>query len=109
MDHLEELRRLAVNDTELGARCCRGWGTGPPVLDTRTQALVRLAALVAVDGATPSYGALTDAALEAGATVDEIVGVLAGVVPVTGFPCVVRAAPKLALALGYDTDDEPAV
>ena len=30
---------------------------------------------------------------------------LVGVVPVVGLPCVVAAAPKLALALGYDTDE----
>ena len=30
---------------------------------------------------------------------------LVGVVPVVGLPCVVEAAPKLALALGYDTDE----
>ena len=30
---------------------------------------------------------------------------LVGVVPFVGIPCVVAAAPKLALALGYDSDD----
>ncbi len=66
---------------------------------------MRLAALVAVGGAVPSYSAQADAAVGAGASVAEIVDVLVGVVPVVGFPCVVAAAPKLALALGYDTDD----
>jgi alkylhydroperoxidase/carboxymuconolactone decarboxylase family protein YurZ len=74
-------------------------------LDPRTLALVRLAALVAVGGAVPSYGAQADAAVDAGATVDEIVDVLVGVIPVVGLPCVVAAAPKLALALGHDVDD----
>jgi len=31
--------------------------------------------------------------------------VLIAVLPVVGIPCVVAAAPKLALALGYDSDD----
>jgi hypothetical protein len=30
--------------------------------------------------------------------------VLTGVLPIIGLPLVVAAAPKLALALGYDTD-----
>ena len=42
---------------------------------------------------------------DAGATVAEIVEVLVGVVPIVGLPCAVAAAPKLAMALGYDIDD----
>jgi len=70
---------------------------------TKTLALVRLAALVAVGGAVPSYGAHADAAVDAGATAAEIVDVLVGVIPVVGLPAVVATAPKLAIALGYDT------
>ena len=43
--------------------------------------------------------------MNAGATAAEIVDVLVGVVPIVGLPCVVAAAPKLAMALGYDVDD----
>ena len=53
----------------------------------------------------PSYGAEADAAVNAGATAAEIVEVLVSVIPIVGFPCVVAAAPKLAVALGYDTDE----
>ena len=74
-------------------------------LNPKTLALVRLAALVAVGGAVPSYGAQADAAVGAGATAAEIVDVLVGVVPVVGLPSVVAAAPKLAMALGYDIDE----
>ena len=74
-------------------------------LDPKTLALVRLAALVAVGGAVPSYGAQADAAVDAGATAAEIVDVLVAVTPVVGLPHVVAAAPKLAMALGYDTND----
>ena len=73
-------------------------------LDARTLALVRLDALVAVGGAVASYGAQADAAVDAGATAAEIVDVLVGVVPIVGLPRVVAAAPKLAMALGYDID-----
>ena len=74
-------------------------------LDPRTLALVRLAALVAVGGAVPSFGAQTDAAVSAGASDAEIVEVLLGVISVVGLPRVVAAAPKLAMALGYEIDE----
>jgi 4-carboxymuconolactone decarboxylase len=61
--------------------------------------------LVAVGGAVPSYEAQADAAVSAGASAAEIVDMLVGVVPIVGLPRVVAAAPKLAMALGYDTDD----
>ena len=86
--------------------CLGGGGVDSPGLDAKTLELVRLAALVAVGGAVPSYGAQADAAVNAGATAAEIVDVLVCVVPIVGLPCAVAAAPKLALALGYDTDDE---
>jgi 4-carboxymuconolactone decarboxylase len=52
----------------------------------------------------PSHGAQADAAVNAGATAAEIVDVLVGVVPIVCLPCVAAAAPKLAMALGYDTE-----
>jgi len=84
-------------------------GVEPRDLDPKTPALVRLAALVAVGGAVPSYGAHADAAVIAGATAAEIVDVLVGVIPVAGLPTVVATAPKLALALGYDTSEATTV
>jgi 4-carboxymuconolactone decarboxylase len=107
LDYRELLRRLAINDPRIvdDALLEAADGDGAEELDPRTLALVRLAALVAIGGAVPSYGAQADAALDAGATVAEIVDVLVGAVPIVGLPCVVAAAPKLAMALGYDTDD----
>lgn len=105
MDYAERLRRLAINDAHFAEEGAGGTGAEPRVLDPKTLALVRLAALVAVGGAVPSFGAHADAAVDAGATAAEIVDVLVGVIPVVGFPIVVATAPKLALALGYDTDE----
>ena len=103
MDYMEMLRLLTINDERFGDECVTG---GRSVeLDPKTLALVRLAALVAVGGAIPSYGAEADAAVGAGATAAEIVDVLVGVVPVVGLPAVVAAAPSLAMALGYDVDE----
>ncbi len=104
MDYTEQLRCLAINDARFAADTGAA-GVESEQLDPKTLALVRLAALVAVGGAVPSYGAQADAAVNAGATAAEIVDVLVGVVPVVGLPCVVAAAPKLAMALGYDTNE----
>ncbi len=74
-------------------------------IDPRSHALLRIAALIAVDAAPPSYMSAVDAGLEAGASYDEIVGVLIAVIPVVGVARVVSAAPNLALALGYDVSE----
>lgn len=107
LDYTERLRRLAINDArfveddigEVGAEVVSGR------LDPKTLTLARLAALIAAGGSVPSYGAQADAAVSAGATPTEIVDVLVGVIPIVGLPQVVAAAPALALALGYDTNE----
>jgi 4-carboxymuconolactone decarboxylase len=73
-------------------------------LDPRTQALVRLGVLVALDAAPASYAWSVDAALAAGATIDEIVGTLLAVAPLAGIARVVAAAPALSSAIGFDID-----
>ena len=103
MEYTEVLRLLAINDEHFAEQLVSG--AEPVKLDPKTLALVRVAALVAVGGAVPSYGAEADAAVSAGATVAEIVEVLLAVVSVVGLPSVVAAAPALAMALGYDVND----
>ena len=102
---MERLRRLAINDAHCADDDRDDTGIGAADLDPKTLALVRLAALIAIGGAVASYSAYADAAVSEGATAAEMVDVLVGVVPVVGLPRVVTAAPKLALALGYDTND----
>lgn len=102
-NYTQRLRRLALNATdlleeELGLLDSRA--------DHKSIALSRLAALVAIGGAEPSFDELVDSAMSAGATADEMVDVLIGLSPVIGLPRVVEAAPKLALALGYDLADD---
>ena len=48
---------------------------------------------------------LADAAIDGSATVAEIVDVLVEIIPVVGLPRAVAEAPKLALAVGYDTEE----
>ena len=85
MEYTEVLRRLAINDEHVFEDAAAGLEQVAR-LDPKTLALVRLAALVAVGGTVPSYGAETDAAIGAGATAAETVGVLVAVVAVVGIP-----------------------
>jgi alkylhydroperoxidase/carboxymuconolactone decarboxylase family protein YurZ len=71
-------------------------------LDAKTFALVKIAALVALDAAPASYLWQVRAALEAGALPREILGVLTAVAPQTGMTRVVAAAPEIMLALGLE-------
>jgi 4-carboxymuconolactone decarboxylase len=104
VDHINRLRRLAINDARFAEYCLCGAGVDSGELDPTTLELVRLAALITVGGTVPSHGAQADAAVNAGATAAEIVDVLVGVVSIVCLPCVAAAAPKLAMALGYDTE-----
>lgn len=73
-------------------------------LDPRVHALVRIAALVAVDAPPASYVWQVGVALESGVTPEEILGVLIALAPTVGMARVVAAAPEIALALGMDLE-----
>jgi 4-carboxymuconolactone decarboxylase len=104
-DYMEHLRRLALHDDALlEAIAVEGSSFAPHVIDERTEALARVAATVAVDGASASFQRVVAYALAAGATSDEIVATLEAVTPVIGAARTVVSAPKLALALGYDVE-----
>jgi len=68
-------------------------------LDPRTHALVRIASLISVGAPAASFDWQVALALEAGASDDEIAGVLLAVAPTAGMPRVVAAAPLVAAAL----------
>lgn len=98
-------RRLTLGDDSQMTALFSSAGGTPDVLDDRTAALVRLAALIAVDADTPAYNSEIRAAISAGASPEQITDVLVVIARVTGSALVMSAAPKLALALGYDVDD----
>jgi alkylhydroperoxidase/carboxymuconolactone decarboxylase family protein YurZ len=75
-------------------------------LDSKTFALVNLSALIAGGGDESSYIMYVTAALDAGATVDEITSVLTAVGPNVGVFKMVAAADPLALALGINLADD---
>jgi alkylhydroperoxidase/carboxymuconolactone decarboxylase family protein YurZ len=103
--HREHLRRLAVHDDALlGASAAEDCSFPDSAIDERTAAVVRIAAMIAVDAAPASFQRAVSHALAAGVSADEIVATLEAVTPVTGAARVVQCAPKVALALGYDVD-----
>jgi alkylhydroperoxidase/carboxymuconolactone decarboxylase family protein YurZ len=105
-DYKDRLRRLALHDdTFLRPLMTDDSTLGSPVLELKTAALVRVAATIAVDAAPSSFQHAVAHALAAGVRSEEIVAALEAVVPVTGAARAVSAAPKLALALGYDVED----
>jgi alkylhydroperoxidase/carboxymuconolactone decarboxylase family protein YurZ len=69
-------------------------------LDARTFALVKIAALIALDAPPASYAWQIGNAVEDGVTPEDILGVLRAVAPQVGGPRVVAAAPEVMLALG---------
>ena len=98
-------RRLTLGDDLLMTSLFSVAGGASDVLDDRTAALVRLAALIVIDADTPAYQSEVRAAISAGSSPEQITDVLVAVARVAGSALVMSAAPKLALALGYDVDD----
>jgi 4-carboxymuconolactone decarboxylase len=83
----------------------RDAGTSP-TLDPKTCALVRLGALISLGAPITCYRVTIELAYAAGATDEEILGVLSAVAPAAGEARAVAAAPGLALALGYDVEED---
>jgi 4-carboxymuconolactone decarboxylase len=71
-------------------------------LDPRGFALVKIAALVALDAPPASYLWQVGAALDAGASPRDILGVLTAIAPQVGLPRVVAAAPEIMVALDLE-------
>ena len=69
-------------------------------LDVQTLALVRIAALVAVDAPPVSYLLNLEAATEVGIDPEEVRGVLAAIAPIVGTARVASATGKIVRALG---------
>ena len=104
LDYKATLRRLALRDDRYieSLLAQDHAGAAEAGIDPRAQALVSVGALIAIDAAPPSYMSAAQAALEAGATHEELVGTLIVVMPIVGVARVVSAAPNLGLAIGYD-------
>jgi hypothetical protein len=102
----QELRRLASHDERQIADVMAQASVPPAerVLDPRTVALARLAALIALDAAPVSLErAVTDAIAQGACSLD-IVSLVEAIAASVGSARVVAAAPALAAGLGYDID-----
>jgi alkylhydroperoxidase/carboxymuconolactone decarboxylase family protein YurZ len=73
-------------------------------MDVRTMGLVGIGAAVSLGATTSTYRQLIHEAREGGATADECVGAFLVAAPVAGSVRIVKGAPRLAAALGYDMD-----
>jgi len=105
-DREETLRRLTLGDDAyldalLDERQAR---TGDVCLDWVGEALVKLGALAATDGSDLAWQQTVACALDAGLTADEVVDALVVLAPVIGRTRVMAAAPKVALATGFDVE-----
>lgn len=75
----------------------QGGATG---LDPRSLALVKVAALIALDAPPAAYAWQVANAVDAGVTAEDLLGVLRAVAPQVGGPRTIAAAPEIMLALG---------
>ena len=100
------MRRLAVHDEVVLEAVLRTnlSAVGDSGLDAKTGELVRLAGCIASQAPPQSYEWSVTAALDAGATVDEIVGVMLALAPVVGIARVNRAAAEIATAVGLEIE-----
>ena len=100
----ETLRRLAMID-EGFVEDQAGLALGPAAasaLDPKTAALLQVGVSVALGSPAVCLEWSAGRALAAGASEDEIAGLLLAIAPVAGLGRVVAAAPAVATALGYD-------
>ncbi len=95
--------RLEVLENAVGLRELNREGSG---LDARTFALVKIAALIALDAPPASYAWQIANAMEEGVSAEDLVGVLRAVAPQVGGPKVIAAAPEIMLAMGLPLDEE---
>ena len=104
----EALSSLALGDPDLLGEALemRAKWQDKSGLDARSFALVKLAALIALDAPPASYLWQVGNALDAGATPEDLVGVLIAIAPQVGGPRIVAAAPELMVALGLSLPED---
>jgi alkylhydroperoxidase/carboxymuconolactone decarboxylase family protein YurZ len=99
-------RRLSIGDPGLLASLSNR-GDGPLAiqpLDARTDSLLQIAALIALNAPKSSYRAAVDTAFSTGVRLEELLALLVSLAGAVGSARVVAAAPKIALAAGYDVE-----
>ena len=102
------LAELALGDPELlgESLALRAELQARSGLDPRSFALVKVAALMALDAPPASYMWQVGNALEVGCTPEDLIGVLRAIAPQIWGPKTVAAAPELMVALGLSLPDD---
>ena len=107
----ETFRRLTIGDplsiaalSDAGQRDPGRRGPGLHRLDERTETLLRIGALVALDAPQSSYLVAVGAAQRAGVDLEDVLAVVVAVAGEVGSARVISAAPRIALAAGYDVE-----
>ena len=102
----ETFRRLTIGDPRLMAAIGDTERADPDLhrLDERAERLLRIAALIALDAPQTAYESAVAAAQRAGADLEDLLGVLVAVAGAVGSVRVAAAAPRIALAAGYDVE-----
>ncbi len=102
----EIFRRLTIGEPGLVAALAdrAGRGRGLRRLDAQTASLLQVGALVALDAPETAYRTAVDDALRLGADIEDLLAVLLAVAEEVGSARVIAAAPRVALAAGYDVE-----
>lgn len=101
-------RRLTIGEPAFIAAVASREGRPLDVrpLDALTEALLQIGVLIALDAPPSSYRAAVEAAQRAGARLEELLAVLVAVAGTVGSARIISAAPRIALAAGYDVEAE---
>jgi alkylhydroperoxidase/carboxymuconolactone decarboxylase family protein YurZ len=104
----DHLRRIALSDeNELETMVGMRQGLQDVThLDNRSFALVKIAALIAVEAPPASYMWHIGNAIAEGVTPEEVLGTLWAVAPQVGGPRIISAAPEIMLALGIVLNED---
>ena len=99
-------RRLTIGEPGLITALANRDGRGRDLrrLDPRTASLLQVGALIALDAPEPAYRTAVDDALRVGADIEDLLSVLLAVAEQVGYARVIGAAPRIALAAGYDVE-----
>jgi len=101
----EVLRRLTIGDPEFCAAITSGQHLVlTDAIDSRSSALVRLGASIAMGVPGPVLSQRIEELLGTGVDFDQVVAALIALVPTIGLERTVGIAPGVALGLGYDLD-----
>jgi hypothetical protein len=102
----EMFRRLTIGEPGIVAALAarEGRARGLRRLDAQTASLLQVGALVALDAPETAYRTAVDGALRLGADIEDLLAVLLAVAEEVGSARVIAAAPRVALAAGYDVE-----